>query len=356
VIGPEATVVLCTRNRAAILPKALETLARQVTDRSFEVIVIDNASDDGTADVIADWCRRDGRFRMFHEPRVGLSRAKNTGIEAARGNVVLFTDDDVLVDPNWVEAHLGLLSGRDELLITGGPIHPIPHDLRAWPDWLGAGSLVDLPMLDHGPPPRPLGRWDQVWGANMAVPRGVFDRIGRWNEELGRSGDRRGTWEDLEFADRVRNAGGQVWFCPGALVYHRVSAARARPRQMLRLAFRRGLDDYVKRVWASDEPGGARLTRLEQATALLALAWHLLTWMLSSLVFRVLRRRRLFDAARDAAWCAGTRMMELTLRRTPGADIPVEPPNLFDHARPVARVIMQACFFVRRVATRLAPG
>ncbi len=106
-IGPrdaiQASVVVCTRNRAAILPAALESLARQKSKRVFEVIVVNNGSDDETAEVIAEWCRRDSRFRMVDEPNPGLSRAKNLGVHEARGDVVLFTDDDVLAEPEWLD-------------------------------------------------------------------------------------------------------------------------------------------------------------------------------------------------------------------------------------------------------------
>jgi glycosyltransferase involved in cell wall biosynthesis len=350
----QASVVVCTRNRAAILPAALESLSRQQSGRVFEVIVVNNASDDGTADVIAEWCRRDPRFRMVDEPNPGLSRAKNLGIREARGPVVLFTDDDVLVEPQWLERHMTLLSGKDQLVISGGPILPISHDLSAWPGWLEEAALVDLPSLDHGPIARPLGHWEQLWGANMAIPRSVFDRIGMWNEGLGRKGEERGTWEDLDFAERVRSAGGQVWFCPGAVIRHRVMRDRARPRPMLRSAFLRGMNDYVKRVWAGADPGGAALSLAETSIALVVLPVHLASWILWSLLFRIVHQGWAFERARSAAWKAGLRMMELTLRRNPGARIPAEPP-LFDQTRIFSRLIMQMCFLARRVALRLAP-
>ncbi len=235
-----------------------------------------------------------------------------------------------------------------------GPILPISHDLSEWPAWLGQAALVDLPLLDHGTVAHPLGHWEQVWGANMAVPRRVFEDIGMWNEDLGRKGDERGTWEDLEFADRVRNSGGQVWFCPGAVIRHRVMPERALPRPMLRAAFRRGLDDYVKRVWASDEPGGAALSTAGRMIALVVLPVHLVSWIAWSLLFRIFHQAWIFEGARSAAWRAGGRMMELTLRRIPGARTPTEPP-LFDRRHIFSRVVMETCFVARRVALRLAP-
>jgi glycosyltransferase involved in cell wall biosynthesis len=351
----QASVVVCTRNRADLLPYSLEGLAAQVTARSFEVIVVNNGSEDRTAEVIAEWSRREPRFKLVQEPSIGLSRAKNAGVAAARGEVVLFTDDDVIVEPSWLEQHMELLSGTPaDLVITGGPILPISHDLSTWPRWLGAGALLDLPRLDHGQLARPLGRWEQVWGANMAVPKAVFARIGPWNETVGRKGDERGTFEDIDFADRIRAAGGQVWFCPGAVIHHRVTPARARPRPILRAAFLRGLNDYVYRIWSSDRPGGAAISLRQRTTAVGALALHLVEWSWWSLLFRLLRRRTIFDLARGAAYAAGSRMMEFTLRRDPHATAPADPP-LFDNGSLVAKAIMQMCFLARRAAIRLAP-
>jgi GT2 family glycosyltransferase len=186
----------------------------------------------------------------------------------------------------------------------------------------------------------------------MAMPRAIFDRTGPWNEELGRKGDARGTWEDLDFADRVRNSGGQVWFCPEAVIHHRIMPQRALPRPMLRYAFRRGRNDYLRSVWASAEPGGAPISHLERAGAVLTMSAYLIGWISWTMLFRISRRRRAFDAARGAAWSAGWRMMKLTLRRAPGAG-PLEPPFQVDDG--AARTIAKACGLAQRVAIRLAP-
>lgn len=68
----------------------------------MEIIVVDNGSEDGTPDLLAGWAERDPRVRAVREERLGRSRALNTGLEVARGDVVLFTDDDVLVGAGWV--------------------------------------------------------------------------------------------------------------------------------------------------------------------------------------------------------------------------------------------------------------
>jgi hypothetical protein len=108
----------------------------------------------------------------------------------------------------------------------------------------------------------------------------------------------------------------------------------------------------LRSVWASNEPGGAPISRLESAGAFLAMSVHLIAWILWTILFRVSRQRRAFDAARGAAWSAGWRSMELTLRRAPGTG-PLEPPFRVDVGS--ARVITNACLLAQRVAIRLAP-
>ena len=168
---PDVTVVVATRNRATLLPHCLASLLEQETSSRFEVVVVDNGSEDGTADVIRGWAERDPRIRGVLEPAVGLSRAKNAGIEEARGELVLFTDDDVILDSGWIEAYVSFFARRrhETRTLVGGPVLPLPHDLAAWPSWLDGAARVDLPGLFHGSEERALGRFDYLWGANMAA-------------------------------------------------------------------------------------------------------------------------------------------------------------------------------------------
>src|SRR5687768_11721833 len=129
-----ATIVISTRNRAHYLPDTLRTLAEQRCEAGFEVIVVDNGSTDNTPAVLERWSNRDPRFVTTREPRVGLSCGKNTGIRLARAPLVLFTDDDTLVHPGWIQSYLELFSHHtEELILAGGPQMPVPDDLGPWP-------------------------------------------------------------------------------------------------------------------------------------------------------------------------------------------------------------------------------
>src|SRR3989475_6618873 len=129
------SVIIATCNGARYRPEVRRSLAAQDCDAPFEVIVIDDASTDNTAAVLNEWCRTNSRFRTAREPRHGLSRGKNAGVRMARAPLLLFTDDDMRVDPHWAESYYDLFARRkDALMLAGGTIVPIPHDLGRWPD------------------------------------------------------------------------------------------------------------------------------------------------------------------------------------------------------------------------------
>ena len=206
------SVIMSTRNRARYLPDALITLAAQQCDAPFEVILIDNASTDDTPALLKEWCRGDSRFRTAREPRLGLSRGKNAGIRMACAPLLLFTDDDMRVEPHWVEAyHNFFVRRKDDLIVSGGPIVPIPHDLGRWPDWLEEHALADAGLLHHREE-RVLRQFEYVFGGNMAVPRRLFDQLGLWDETAGLQGDEAmilddsEDFEDTEFQDRDRKS------------------------------------------------------------------------------------------------------------------------------------------------------
>jgi glucosyl-dolichyl phosphate glucuronosyltransferase len=303
------SVIVSTRNRAAYLPEVLRTLAQQAGETPYEVIVIDNGSTDETPALLAAWCARDPRFRTARENRPGLSRGKNAGMLLARAPLLLFTDDDVRVDPRWIGSYRSLFDRHpDPLLIAGGPIVPVPHDLGPWPDWFGEWSLAEAGLLDHGGE-RPLRSREYVWGANMAIPRQVFDQLGGWDESAGLQGERRVTklesafFEDTELQDRLRKAGGVVWFCPAAPIHHRVDRRTVTPRRVLATAFTRGRNDV-----------GSESPRNVLACAL-ALTGTLLGWGVWAVVFRLARRRAAFERVRRSAFSAGRRFDNLRAGR-----------------------------------------
>ena len=299
-----ASVIVSTRNRAQYLNECLESLARQDCDLRFEILVIDNASTDDTPRVIDEWRHNDPRFRTFRETRLGLSAAKNAGARLATGRLLLFTDDDVIVAPNWIRAYVDLFARIDEKnALAGGPVIPVLNDLRPWPDWFDERGLADVGLLDHRAE-RPLGKYEFVWGANMAIPSSVFQKIGLWNERLGRRGDERGTFEDTEYQDRLKAAGGEVWFCPAASLKHRIEPDRIRSRQVMQTEFTRGRNQFCMETVLS-HGSMEKAPRSKTSAAMAALIVALSAWLFWTLVFRLATNRRVFCRILAAAFGSG---------------------------------------------------
>src|SRR5712692_10838040 len=100
------SVIVCTFNRCATLAKALESLAASTLERSvdWEVLVVDNNSSDQTREVVEHFRNHDpSRFTYLFEPQPGKSHALNAAIRHAKGEILAFMDDDVTVEPNWLQ-------------------------------------------------------------------------------------------------------------------------------------------------------------------------------------------------------------------------------------------------------------
>jgi len=342
------TVVMATHNRASMLAEAVASVERQETSVPFEAVIVDNASSDGTPQVLAAAEDRNEWLRALREPRRGKSYALNAGVEAARGRILLFTDDDVVAQPGWIEAHVRFLGDRGGGVVAGGRIEPMTTDGGPWPWWFTAGCTDDVPtQLDHGPTRRLEHAFEYVWGANLAMAREAFDRFGPWNPQAGTPGSYTGQFpkprsapaEDVVFNDRVRELGGEVWFVSDATVRHRVRAGEVTPRRIVMTAYSRGFGEYSYRrqygAYWSVPPVAERVDRGPiQQWALLVL--HLLGWLAASVAFRIARSPRAFDRARRAALSASWVVAGISERSDLGA-----------------RVAARLGAFVRRASLRL---
>jgi glycosyltransferase involved in cell wall biosynthesis len=330
---PAISVVIPTRDRAAVLSSVLDALEAQACAAAFEIVVVDNASTDDTRSLLEARSARDARYRTLFEPVLGRSVAMNAGAAAARGAVLVFTDDDVVVASDWIESYRRFFRAppADTMLVAGGPIHPIAHDLGHWPAWLGEGGVRDLVLLDWGDVERELHPPEYLWGANMALTRESFDRIGAWDETIGRRGDERGTYEDVEYQDRVRHAGGTVWYCPRARVLHRLPDDRVTPTIVLSNAFARGRNE----AW-SDVPNA------EPADAVLgSMLSRFGRWAVAAAAFRISGDATRFERVRRAAAASGA-SMERARTRYGGTG--------------TARALSTAGWWMGRAIVRLAGG
>jgi glycosyltransferase involved in cell wall biosynthesis len=239
----DATVLICTFNRADDLDRTLASLAAIRSRISWDVLVVDNNSSDRTADVV------DARARTFpvplhylFEPQQGKSNALNTGINRASARVIVFTDDDVEVPAGWLDAAvLPLLEGHD-IEYTGGPVRPGWRAPR--PRWLDeTGNLGGtIAVKDHGA--QPFVFEDQrrtPLGVNMAVRRSLIERIGGFRPDLGRKGLSLLGQEQAEFFYRSRRVGARGLYVPEMWLTHAIPAVRLTPHYFRRWWFWKGV-------------------------------------------------------------------------------------------------------------------
>ncbi|HEY9085628.1 MAG TPA: glycosyltransferase family A protein [Candidatus Tyrphobacter sp.] len=202
-----ATIQLCTYNRAGLLDRVLDACFEQtVDDDAYEVVLVNDGSTDATPAVIERArARATCAFVTIDQRNAGLAAGRNAGIARARGERIIFIDDDVLPLPNFVEAHL-----------ASHERHPLA---------IVRGAAINVESFDDLPPPV----WSPVqysanyfWTTNVSVPLETLRAVGGFNESFSEYG-----WEDIDVGLRLRFAGVRAVFDPRALVYHYKPRARA---------------------------------------------------------------------------------------------------------------------------------
>ena len=235
------TIILCTFNRCGSLAKALDSIAVQTVSDSceWEVLVVDNNSNDQTRQVVEDFCTRfPRRCRYLFEPQRGKSYALNLGIRESRSDVLAFVDDDVTVDRMWLHKLTAQLES-EEWAGAGGRI--LPEWNGPQPRWLpveNRRALGPLAAFDIGLSPGLLT--ESPFGTNMAFRRCMFEKYGDFRTDLGPRPENEIRGEDTEFGDRLLAAGERLRYEPAAIVYHPVPPNRLRKDYFLRWWFDKG--------------------------------------------------------------------------------------------------------------------
>lgn len=247
--GPRLSVIVCTRNRAGMLPGLFDSLAAQPLEASAaEIIVVDNASRDSTPEVLrAEAARGRLPLRVIDEPAPGLSVARNTGIGQARGDFVIFLDDDALAAPGWLRAYEE--AAAEQPILQGRILVSLD---RPPPSWMTTADLKYLSHLDQGDRAAPLV--GNLFGANFGVRRDVFTRVGTFRTDLGAG--QAGYGEDTDFSRRAVAAGFQLFYLPKALIHHRIPPERLTRRAVLR---RHYLSGFCQPLFESYSEPTARL-------------------------------------------------------------------------------------------------
>ncbi len=214
------SIIICTFNRAYAIAPCLDSIAAAVAHAGAqaEIVVVDNASTDSTSLTVKDWAKSCPLpVNLVYEPKKGLASARNCGLRAATGELIMFTDDDCRMSKNYVNDLLAYFNLDTELVIRGGRVE--------------LGDSADLPLTIKTDSNRI--RWDKksraaeyeliggktISGCNMAMKREVVQRLGKFDERLG-AGTNIPGGEDTDYYLRAYLAGIAIEYVPDMTIFH----------------------------------------------------------------------------------------------------------------------------------------
>jgi glucosyl-dolichyl phosphate glucuronosyltransferase len=251
----DVSIIIPTFNRASALARTLKSVAEAVPpNASVEFIIVDNGSTDRTVEAFNNCAKfHNQEWRYFYEPMPGLLSGRHKGAAEARGEILSFLDDDVLLAPSWLDA-LQEAFADPTVALVGGPSRPSyevepPHWLEGlwWHSDDGGKCFGPLSLIDLGSSVRSLEA-DLVWGLNYSVRRTVFWKCGGSHpdympEKLQRySGD-----GECGLSLKIKDNGLRVLYHPGAAVTHVIPASRLTPKYLEQRAFFQGvIDSYTQ--------------------------------------------------------------------------------------------------------------
>jgi glycosyltransferase involved in cell wall biosynthesis len=235
VSSPQISAIICTHNRHTYLGAAIDSLLVQDFPDNFEVVVVDNASNDfASSDSSISRTRQaiearlsNSRLKYVWEPELGLSAARNTGARVARSEILAYLDDDAVAGPNWLRELHSAYQNNQKLAVAGGKVKLLWPEGVSPPRWLSPGLAQNLGVYDLGEncvsvtaaglTPR---------GVNYSIRRAFLEQIGGFDVKLGRVGKKLLSNEELRATELALELGWQVVYLPEAVVFHNVAPSR----------------------------------------------------------------------------------------------------------------------------------
>jgi len=231
----DITIAICSHNRKQSLGRALISLAQSQVPKNldWEVLVINNNSTDGTEQILPQFKNSLPLVSVF-ESAVGASRARNRALSEARSNLILMTDDDCTVAPNWISEMVIAANQWPEAAFFGGVIVPSFEDTP--PPWI-ANHLIELTgpfaILNYDQKIRPLNFGELPYGANMMLRKSELGRL-RFNPNLGPNQGIPGCSEEIELFLKIQEEGGSGIWVGSACIEHHIAKSRMKPYYILR--------------------------------------------------------------------------------------------------------------------------
>lgn len=212
--------VVPTYRRPEALRSTLEALvALDFPPDEYEVVVVDDGSADSTGDVVRSFTDRSPRVRYVEQPNSGVATARNNGAAAAEGELLIFLDDDILVQPDHVHAHLAVRDAYGDCLVNGHWEFAPKTQATLAETPFGRYRIEVEKQVKDGNEKVPLGdgrlRPHEVTAANLGISAELFHRLGGFDQDFPYAGR-----EDAEFGHRARDAGCMFVYDPAIHLWH----------------------------------------------------------------------------------------------------------------------------------------
>lgn len=212
------SVIVCTYNRADILRKSLDSLCCQSVDKNiFEVIIVDNNSNDTTREVVKRYCAENNNFKYIFEGKQGHSQARNRGLIESKSEFVAFLDDDAVADKNWIRSILKCYEETDADVV-GGPVFsvfygentPFYYNNKLFDFNLGqTRKRLSSPGFDFG-----------FSAMNVCFKKELFQKHGVFSENFGIVKGKLLMGEDSEIGYRLIKSGSTFYYEPEMIINH----------------------------------------------------------------------------------------------------------------------------------------
>lgn len=240
------TIIVCTYNRDRYIYECLSRLANNHTDAAWELIVVNNNSTDRTVSE----CQRFEQdypavdYHYVLETQQGLSFARNRGIQEAKGDWLVFLDDDAMVEPDYIDNLHKHLNYHPAAGAFGGAITPFFE--QQTPDWLSPWAMGFVSALDMGDKVCAFPKNKYPIGANMGIAKKVLEQVGCFNTALGRTKDNLLGGEEKDIFLRIHQAGYPILYFPNMGVKHCIPPHRTTPDFIARLGRGVGVSEQIR--------------------------------------------------------------------------------------------------------------
>jgi glucosyl-dolichyl phosphate glucuronosyltransferase len=222
---PRISAVIATRNRSAYLRKAIDSLVHQNLDPDlYEIIVVDNGSEDDTKQVVEEFSSAPNLRYMF-QPVLGCSPARNMGWQNAQGEIIAYMDDDAIACPEWLAGFIDAFDYYGPIVGSmGGKIELIWEVPK--PDWLSPKLLGILSVYRYSDKMVVLNKDQWLSICNLAYPKKVLQAAGGLREDLGRKGNILRAGDENYLRQQTDEMGLISVYHPDLVVYHHMPASR----------------------------------------------------------------------------------------------------------------------------------